>query len=106
MSSGNIVQVIGAVVDVEFPQDQLPKVYDALRIEDRDLTLEVQQQLGDGVVRAIAMVDEPVFPNLIGYIERGEIRPVVAKTFPLIEIVAAQQEFLRKAHVGKFVLIP
>jgi len=55
MSSGNIVQVIGAVVDVEFPQDQLPKVYDALRIEDRDLTLEVQQQLGDGVVRAIAM---------------------------------------------------
>jgi len=55
MSSGNIVQVIGAVVDVEFPQDQLPKVYDALRIEERDLTLEVQQQLGDGVVRAIAM---------------------------------------------------
>ncbi|MBT8422839.1 MAG: F0F1 ATP synthase subunit beta [Gammaproteobacteria bacterium] len=55
MSSGNIVQVIGAVVDVEFPQDQIPKVYDALRIEDRDLTLEVQQQLGDGVVRAIAM---------------------------------------------------
>ena len=55
MSSGNIVQVIGAVVDVEFPQDQLPKVYDALLIEDRDLTLEVQQQLGDGVVRSIAM---------------------------------------------------
>jgi len=55
MSSGNIVQVIGAVVDVKFPHDSLPKVYDALRIEDRDLTLEVQQQLGDGVVRAIAM---------------------------------------------------
>ena len=55
MSSGNIVQVIGAVVDVEFPQDQLPKVYDALVMEDRGLTLEVQQQLGDGVVRAIAM---------------------------------------------------
>jgi len=55
MSSGNIVQVIGAVVDVEFPQDQLPKVYDALFMEDRGLTLEVQQQLGDGVVRAIAM---------------------------------------------------
>jgi len=55
MSSGNIVQVIGAVVDVKFPRDQLPKVYDALFMEDRGLTLEVQQQLGDGVVRAIAM---------------------------------------------------
>ena len=50
--------------------------------------------------------DEPVFPNLIGYIERGEIRPLVAKTFPLTDIVAAQQGFLEKAHVGKFVLIP
>ncbi len=50
--------------------------------------------------------DEPVFPNLIGYIERDEIRPVVAKTFPLHDIVAAQKEFLRKDHVGKFVLIP
>ena len=55
MSSGKIVQVIGAVVDVEFPRDELPKVYDALFMEDRGLTLEVQQQLGDGVVRAIAM---------------------------------------------------
>ena len=55
MSSGKVSQVIGAVVDVQFPQDQLPKVYDALTIEDRGLTLEVQQQLGDGVVRAIAM---------------------------------------------------
>ncbi len=55
MSSGKVVQVIGAVVDVEFPRDSVPKVYDALRITDRGLTLEVQQQLGDGVVRAIAM---------------------------------------------------
>jgi F-type H+-transporting ATPase subunit beta len=55
MSSGNIVQVIGAVVDVKFPRDQLPKIYDALFMEDRGLTLEVQQQLGDGIVRAIAM---------------------------------------------------
>jgi F-type H+/Na+-transporting ATPase subunit beta len=55
MSSGNIAQVIGAVVDVKFPHDQLPKVYDALFMEERGLTLEVQQQLGDGVVRAIAM---------------------------------------------------
>ena len=52
---GTIVQVIGAVVDVEFPRDQIPKVYDALKLDDRDLTLEVQQQLGDGVVRTIAM---------------------------------------------------
>lgn len=56
MSSGNIVEVIGAVVDVEFPRDAVPKVYDALNITDADnLTLEVQQQLGDGVVRTIAM---------------------------------------------------
>ncbi len=55
MSSGNIVQIIGAVVDVEFPRAALPKVYDALKVTDADLTLEVQQQLGDGVVRTIAM---------------------------------------------------
>ncbi|MTI62922.1 F0F1 ATP synthase subunit beta [Methylophaga sp.] len=55
MSSGKIVQIIGAVVDVEFPRDSLPKVYDALTVEETGLTLEVQQQLGDGVVRAIAM---------------------------------------------------
>jgi Zn-dependent alcohol dehydrogenase len=50
--------------------------------------------------------DEPVFPNLLSYIERGEIRPLLAKTFPLDQIAAAQREFLEKAHVGKFVLIP
>ena len=55
MSSGKIVQIIGAVVDVEFPRDSIPKVYDALMVEEEGLTLEVQQQLGDGVVRAIAM---------------------------------------------------
>jgi F-type H+-transporting ATPase subunit beta len=55
MSSGKVVQVIGAVVDVEFPRDSVPRVYDALTITDKGLTLEVQQQLGDGVVRAIAM---------------------------------------------------
>jgi len=55
MSSGRIVQIIGAVVDVEFPRDSVPKVYDALVVEKTGLTLEVQQQLGDGVVRAIAM---------------------------------------------------
>ena len=50
--------------------------------------------------------DEPVFPNLVAYIERGEIRPLVAKTFPLEQIAAAQREFLEKHHVGNFVLIP
>jgi NADPH:quinone reductase-like Zn-dependent oxidoreductase len=50
--------------------------------------------------------DEPVFPNLVGYIERGEIRPLVAATFPLERIVEAQREFLEKRHVGKFVLTP
>ena len=55
MSTGTTVQIIGAVVDVEFPADHIPKVYDALLIDDADVTLEVQQQLGDGVVRTIAM---------------------------------------------------
>ena len=55
MSQGKIVQIIGAVVDVEFPRDSVPRVYDALKLVDTDLTLEVQQILGDGVVRTIAM---------------------------------------------------
>jgi F-type H+-transporting ATPase subunit beta len=55
MSSGKIVQIIGAVVDVEFERAGMPKVYDALLVEENGLTLEVQQQLGDGVVRTIAM---------------------------------------------------
>lgn len=54
-SSGKVVQIIGAVVDVEFPRDAIPKIYDALILDEVDLTLEVQQQLGDGVVRTIAM---------------------------------------------------
>ena len=55
MSSGRIVQIIGAVIDVEFPRDQVPNVYDALKVEGAQTTLEVQQQLGDGIVRTIAM---------------------------------------------------
>ena len=55
MSSGHIVQIIGAVIDVEFPRDSVPKVYDALLLEGGETTLEVQQQLGDGIVRTIAM---------------------------------------------------
>jgi F-type H+-transporting ATPase subunit beta len=63
MSTGTIVQCIGAVVDIEFPRDQMPRVYDALILEqdagntlvEQGLTFEVEQQLGDGVVRTIAM---------------------------------------------------
>ena len=63
MSKGTIVQCIGAVVDVQFPRDQMPKIYDALvleadasnKLDEQGLTLEVQQQLGDGVVRTIAL---------------------------------------------------
>lgn len=55
MSSGTVVEVIGAVVDVEFPRNAVPKTYDALKIADSEVTLEVQGQLGDGVVRTIAM---------------------------------------------------
>ena len=54
MSQGKVVQIIGAVVDVEFPRESVPKVYDALKIDGMAITLEVQQQLGDGVVRTIA----------------------------------------------------
>ena len=55
MSSGRIVQIIGAVIDVEFARDDVPQVFDALTVDDRDITLEVQQQLGDGIVRTIAL---------------------------------------------------
>ena len=58
MSQGKVVQIIGAVVDFEFPQDSVPKVYDALKVTEgdlKDLVLEVQQQLGGGIVRTIAM---------------------------------------------------
>jgi F-type H+-transporting ATPase subunit beta len=54
-NEGTIVQCIGAVIDVEFARDQLPKIYDALKLEGTELTLEVQQQLGDGVVRSICL---------------------------------------------------
>ena len=55
MSQGKIVQCIGAVVDVEFPRAEMPHIYDALKMEGTALTLEVQQQLGDGIVRTIAL---------------------------------------------------
>ena len=55
MSSGRIVQIIGAVLDVEFNRNEVPQIYDALQVDGTDTTLEVQQQLGDGIVRTIAM---------------------------------------------------
>ncbi|MDA9611667.1 F0F1 ATP synthase subunit beta [OM182 bacterium] len=55
MSSGRIVQIIGAVIDVEFARDSVPSVFDALTVDDTEITLEVQQQLGDGIVRTIAL---------------------------------------------------
>ncbi len=72
MSSGKIVQIIGAVVDVEFPRDALPKIYDALKVESEGLTLEVQQQLGDGVVRAIAMGTTDGVKRSLEVINTGE----------------------------------
>ena len=55
MSGGRIIQIIGAVIDVEFERNSVPKIYDALQVDGTETTLEVQQQLGDGVVRTIAM---------------------------------------------------
>jgi F-type H+-transporting ATPase subunit beta len=78
MSQGKIVQCIGAVVDVEFPRDQMPKVYDALKVvaeansvAEKDLTLEVQQQIGDGVVRAIAMGSSDGLRRGMGVVNTG-----------------------------------
>jgi F-type H+-transporting ATPase subunit beta len=72
MSAGNIVEIIGAVVDVEFPRDSVPKVYSALKVEEAGLTLEVQQQLGDGVVRTIAMGSTDGLKRGIGVLDTGE----------------------------------
>lgn len=55
MNQGKIVQIIGAIVDVEFPRNNVPKVYNALKIDGTAIILEVQQQLGDGIVRTIAL---------------------------------------------------
>ena len=72
MSSGRIVQIIGAVIDVEFPRDGVPKVYDALTVDGTETTLEVQQQLGDGVVRTIAMGSTEGLKRGLDVIDSGE----------------------------------
>ena len=82
MSSGRIVQIIGAVIDVEFPRDSVPQVYDALKVEGKELTLEVQQQLGDGVVRSIALGStEGISRGLVAENTKAPIQvPVGTKT--------------------------
>ncbi|AWH18394.1 F0F1 ATP synthase subunit beta [Stenotrophomonas sp. ESTM1D_MKCIP4_1] len=82
MSQGKIVQIIGAVVDVEFPRESVPKVYDALKVENTEITLEVQQQLGDGVVRTIALGStDGLKRNLVAInTDRGISVPVGAGT--------------------------
>jgi F-type H+-transporting ATPase subunit beta len=81
-AEGVIIQVIGAVIDVEFPRDAVPKVYDALVIEATGLTIEVQQQLGDGVVRCIAMGTSDGLKRGLKALNTGEAIkvPVGAKT--------------------------
>ena len=59
MSNGTVIQIIGAVIDVEFPKENLPKIYDALTVDETGLVLEVQQQLGDGVVRTCLLYTSP-----------------------------------------------
>src|SRR3954463_5824000 len=77
---GKIVQCIGAVVDVEFPRDAMPKVYDALKMDGSALTLEVQQQLGDGVVRCIALGStDGLRRGLVVYNTRAAITVPVGK---------------------------
>ena len=82
MSTGTTVQVIGAVVDVQFPAGQIPKIYDALIIDDAAITLEVQQQLGDGVVRRIAMGSSEGLKRGMSVTDTGSpiMVPVGAKT--------------------------
>ena len=72
MSSGRIVQIIGAVIDVEFPRDSVPNVYDALTVDGTETTLEVQQQLGDGVVRTIAMGSTEGLKRGLGVVDTNE----------------------------------
>ncbi|MCZ6502000.1 MAG: F0F1 ATP synthase subunit beta [Gammaproteobacteria bacterium] len=71
MGSGRIVQIIGAVIDVEFPREEVPRIYDALTVDDKELTLEVQQQLGDGVVRTIAMGSSEGLSRGLGVSDTG-----------------------------------
>jgi F-type H+-transporting ATPase subunit beta len=94
-ASGKIVQIIGAVIDVEFPRDKIPQIYEALKLEDVELTLEVQQQLGDGVVRTIAMgVSEGLKRGLKVKATGGPIRVPVGKATlgRIMDVLGAPQD--------------
>lgn len=107
MSTGTTVQIIGAVVDVEFPSDQIPKIYDALIIDDVDTTLEVQQQLGDGVVRTIAMGSSEGLKRGMGVSNTGGpiSVPVGAKTLGRIMDVLGRP-IDNKGPIGAETLMP
>jgi len=107
MSSGKIVQIIGAVVDVEFPREAMPKVYDALKVDDNGLTLETQQQLGDGVVRTIAMGTTDGMARYLSVTNTGApiTMPVGQKTLGRIMDVLGQpvdENRLVKTKGGQF----
>jgi NADPH:quinone reductase-like Zn-dependent oxidoreductase len=119
--SANIVGILGEnAVDVVVDNVAGPAFPDLLRVLRRGgryvasgaiagplVTLDMRTlYLKDLTLMGCTAWEQDVFPNLIRYIEQGEIRPLVAKTFPLARIAAAQREFLEKNHVGKFVLIP
>ena len=119
--SENLLQALGTecvdlVVD-NVAGDQFPAMLKALKRGGRLVSSGaiagpmVDLDMRDMYLKDITLIgttawDEAVFPNLIKYIEQGEIQPALAKTFPLAKIAEAQQEFLKKQHVGKFVLIP
>jgi F-type H+/Na+-transporting ATPase subunit beta len=95
VSTGKIVQIIGAVIDVQFPREHIPNVYEALKLEDVDLTLEVQQQLGDGVVRTIAMgVSEGLKRGLAVKATGGPISVPVGKATlgRIMDVLGAPQD--------------
>jgi F-type H+-transporting ATPase subunit beta len=104
--SGHITQIIGAVVDVVFPRDKVPKVYHALKVQELDLTLEVQQQLGDGVVRTITMgsseglqrgmlVDDTGYPIQVpvGQKTLGRIVDVLGKSIDGLPEIDAEERW-------------
>ncbi len=120
ISRRNVGEVLPQSTDVVIDVvggPSFPRVLDALRPGGRYATsgavagpvvnLDLRTlYLRDITMHGATAWDEPVFPNLIGYIEREEIRPVVARVFALADIVTAQAEFLERKHIGKFVLIP
>ncbi len=107
MSVGKTVQIIGAVVDVEFPRDAIPKVYDALKLEETNLTLEVQQQLGDGIVRTIAMGSSEGLKRGMSVVNTGDpiLVPVGLKTLGRIMDVLGEP-IDEKGPIGEEIRMP